>query len=227
MSADNQQERLKFSGWVVGFIDGEGCFSVSVHKSPHTKLGWQVFPEFVVTQGAKSIDTLKEIRDFFGCGNVFVNKRYDNHKENLYRYCVRSINDLRNKIIPFFVKNPLRSAKKYDFDIFRQVMEMVEKDKHLTEKGIREIAKLSQMMNRKKPAKILVSPETIRQTPQKGEDMVPSAWRHAGVILEEEDHPLKLKMRKVISEIPCGVSSHAHEWFNNMGTVSTRGSAKL
>ena len=27
--AENQQERLIQQGWVVGFVDGEGCFSVS------------------------------------------------------------------------------------------------------------------------------------------------------------------------------------------------------
>ena len=55
MSADNQQERLKTVGWIVGFVDGEGCFSVSIQRCRVVKLGWQVFPEFVVTQGAKSI----------------------------------------------------------------------------------------------------------------------------------------------------------------------------
>lgn len=163
MSVDNQQERLKFIGWVVGFIDGEGCFSVSIQKSPNTKLGWQVFPEFVVTQGEKSLDSLKNIKDYFGCGNIFVNKRYDNHNENLYRYCVRSIKDLKEKVIPFFTQNKLHTAKKYDFEIFMRIMKMIEKDKHLSMSGIRQIANLSQRMNRKKPARILVSPETIRQ----------------------------------------------------------------
>ena len=167
MSADNQQERLRFAGWVVGFIDGEGCFSVSIQKSPNTKLGWQVFPEFVVTQGEKSLSSLKKVKDFFGCGNIFVNKRYDNHRENLYRYCVRSLDDLRDKIIPFFNKNSLLTAKKADFEIFKKAMEMIEENKHLTMEGIKEIAKLSQQMNRRKPARILVSSETVRQGPKK------------------------------------------------------------
>jgi uncharacterized protein YunC (DUF1805 family) len=163
MSADNQQERLNIEGWIVGFVDGEGCFSVSIQKSPHTKLGWQVFPEFVVTQGEKSLSVLKTIRDFFGCGNIFVNKRYDNHKENLYRYCVRSLDDLRDRIVPFFNENKLRTAKKIDFEIFKQAMVMIAAQKHLTMNGIIEIAKLSQKMNRKKPSRILVSSETVRQ----------------------------------------------------------------
>ena len=82
---------------------------------------------------------------------------------NLYRYCVRSLKDLQGKIIPFFVKNPLQTAKKYDFEIFKQVMEMVHENKHLTMSGIKEIATLSQRMNRKKPTRILESSETVRQ----------------------------------------------------------------
>ena len=167
MSADNQQERLRFAGWVVGFIDGEGCFSVSIQKSPNTRLGWQVFPEFVVTQGEKSLDSLKLIKDFFGCGNIFVNRRHDNHKENLYRYCVRSIRDLREKIIPFFNENSLQTAKKHDFEVFKKAIKMMEENKHLSMSGIKEIGKLSQRMNRKKPARILVSSETVRQGPKK------------------------------------------------------------
>jgi hypothetical protein len=26
--AENQQERLIRTGWVIGFVDGEGCFSI-------------------------------------------------------------------------------------------------------------------------------------------------------------------------------------------------------
>lgn len=52
-SADNQQERLKMSQWIVGFVDGEGCFSVSIFKNRTSKSGFQVMPEFVVTQGEK------------------------------------------------------------------------------------------------------------------------------------------------------------------------------
>ena len=32
--AENQQERLIRIGWVVGFVDGEGCFSIGFVKQP-------------------------------------------------------------------------------------------------------------------------------------------------------------------------------------------------
>src|SRR5215212_6586132 len=32
--ADNQQERLIELGWVIGFVDGEGCFSIGFVRQP-------------------------------------------------------------------------------------------------------------------------------------------------------------------------------------------------
>ena len=65
--AGNQQERLKFIGWIIGFVDGEGCFTVSFFKHPKSRLRlkWQVFPEFVITQGIKSKSALEKIKIFF------------------------------------------------------------------------------------------------------------------------------------------------------------------
>ncbi len=65
MSADNQQERLEIEWWIVGFVDGEGCFSVTIQRTPSMKHGWQVFPEFVVTQGAKSLEALQTLQEYF------------------------------------------------------------------------------------------------------------------------------------------------------------------
>ena len=90
LGADNQQERLRTVGWIVGFVDGEGCFSVTIQKAT-TTTGWQVFPEFVVTQSGRSLQALHDLKEFFECGRVFINRRKDNHKEQLYRFCVRSI----------------------------------------------------------------------------------------------------------------------------------------
>jgi hypothetical protein len=139
----NQQERLIKVGWIVGFVDGEGCFSVSVFKNKTTKNGWQIFPEFVVTQGGKSLEALKMIKNYFKCGEIYINRRYDNHTENLYRYCVRNIQDLKSKIIPFFESNNLRSAKIKDFEIFSRVVNLMVNKEHLTSKGFDEILKIT------------------------------------------------------------------------------------
>ena len=157
---DNQQERLKTIGWIIGYVDGEGCFSVSFIKNATTKSGWQVFPEFVVTQGGKSKSSLEMIRNFFGCGKIFVNRRYDNHREHIYRYCVRSQEDLRRIIIPFFKQNPLRTAKKEDFGHFSFILGQMKLKKHLTKSGMQMIAERIEKMNHKKTSRFLESSET-------------------------------------------------------------------
>ena len=149
-SGENQQERLN-PYWLTGFTDGEGCFSISIFKNETLKYGYQIFPEFVLTQGARSLETLEKVRDFFGCGRIYENKRYDNHRESLYRYCVRNKNDLLEKICPFFEKFPLQTAKNNDFELFRQAMSIMKSGTHLTDSGFEQIQKIASEMNRRKP----------------------------------------------------------------------------
>lgn len=83
-SGGNQQERLKTAFWIVGFVDGEGTFSVNIFRNKTTKLGWQVFPEFVVTQGEKNRSALELLRNFFGCGHIYRNKKpRSTHREDI------------------------------------------------------------------------------------------------------------------------------------------------
>ena len=148
--ADNQQERLGIGNWISGFTDGEGCFAISVIRNSTTRFGKQIFPEFVITQGAKSLPALEKIKKFFNCGGIILNKRYDNHNEHLYRYCVRSVLDLHTKIVPFFENFPLRTYKRNDFLVFKKVVAMMVQKKHLTELGWEKILKLASLTNRKK-----------------------------------------------------------------------------
>ncbi len=150
IGADNQQERLKMAGWISGFTDGEGCFTISVIKNSTTRFGKQIFPEFVITQGEKSLDALYKIKNYFNCGSIVLNKRYDNHNEHLYRYCVRSISELQNKIIPFFEEYTLKTYKLNDFKIFKKVIKFMIKKQHLTNEGWKKILKLASKTNRKK-----------------------------------------------------------------------------
>ena len=161
--AENQQERLMMIGWVVGFVDGEGCFSINFIKQPDRKekhrirrgykTGFQVAHEFAVTQGESSLDCLKKLKKFFNVGGLYVNKRYDNHKENLYRYCVRRREELNKIIIPFFKKYPLKTAKKKDYKLFSRCMGEINKGNHLTKKGLIKIVELSESMNQKRSGK--------------------------------------------------------------------------
>ena len=167
MKRIDQQERLEVESWIVGFTDGEGCFSISIFRNNTSKHGWQVFPEFVITQGEKSLPALELFEEYFGCGKIFVNKRCDNHSEHLYRYCVRSVEELRERVIPFFNVHRLRTAKQNDFAIFAEVVELIAEKQHLTSDGLRKIAIKIEQMNRKKKSQFLESSDTKRHAPAK------------------------------------------------------------
>ena len=161
-SADNQQERLVQLGWVLGFVDGEGCFSIGfVRQSGGAgrkgyKTGYQVAHEFAVTQGESSIGSLRELEKFFGVGMLVPNRRSDDHREHLYRYVVRRRIDLVETVIPFFRAHPLHTAKQENFEKFASCVEMIRRGRHRTVEGLIEIAEVAQTMNRRKPRSELI-----------------------------------------------------------------------
>lgn len=128
--------------WVTGFVDGEGCFHVGINAHPEMTARFQVLPEFTVVQHERDVQLLHALKDFFGCGVV---RR--NHGDRM-AYRVRGKEHLLKRIVPFFLKHPLKSKKHLDFVMFRRVLLMMETGEHLTPSGIEEIRKLASQMNR-------------------------------------------------------------------------------
>jgi LAGLIDADG endonuclease len=160
--AEDQQERLIRLGWVIGFVDGEGCFSIGFVRQPGGRgrsgyrTGYQVSHEFAVTQGAQSARCLVDLVAFFGVGQVIANRRYDNHREHLYRYAVRRREDLISTVIPFFRSNPMRTTKQRNFEKLAQCVELVDAGYHLSVDGLVEIVQIASTMNRQKPRAELI-----------------------------------------------------------------------
>jgi hypothetical protein len=141
MSADNQQERLD-EQWIVGFVDGEGCFHVSINRNKKMTLGLQVLPEFRVVQHQKDEQILHKLQNYFGFGGVV--KNHGDRKE----FRVRGSQNL-DKIIKFFKENKLRTIKLNDFNLFCEIINLMKKDQHLTMEGVLKISKIASKMNRK------------------------------------------------------------------------------
>ena len=141
--------------WLVGFIDGEGCFHVGISKHNEVKFGYQILPELTVVQHERDISLLYTIRSFMKCGVI---RR--NHGD---RFCwrVRNLNNLANVIVPFFEKHKLRSKKMIDFCKFAKVVRLMQEKKHLTEEGFKRILKISQSMNRGGVRSVRIKRESI------------------------------------------------------------------
>jgi hypothetical protein len=127
--------------WVVGFVDGEGCFFVGISPHPEMASGFQVLPEFTVVQHQRDIQLLHALKQFFGCGVV-----RSTHAERM-AYRVRSLDHLNEKIVPFFEEHSLKSKKRVDFAKFRRVLLMMTRKEHLTSEGIEEIRAIAKTMN--------------------------------------------------------------------------------
>jgi len=175
MSADNQQERPSgiASYYITGFVDGEGCFSITIQKSKNVKLGIQVIPEFHVSQHQNRTEVIKAIQDKFGCGYIKPNNS-PNPKDLTSVYVVRNLKDLQDKVVPFFHSYPLISSKRHDFAKFAKVIDLMSQGEHLKKNGLITILKLAFSMNAGgKYRKLrledvlssLESSETVRQKP--------------------------------------------------------------
>ena len=128
--------------WIVGFVDGEGCFHVGINAHEEMTAGYQILPEFTVVQHERDVQILHALKAFFGCGVV-----RKNHGDRM-AFRVRGKEHLSEIIIPFFEKHPLKSKKRMDFEIFRDILKLMCDGRHLTLEGVEEIKAMASKMNR-------------------------------------------------------------------------------
>jgi hypothetical protein len=126
--------------WVVGFVDGEGCFHVSLTRHPEMTAGYQVLAEFVVVQHKRDVAVLHALKRFFGHGVV-----RPNHGERC-AYRVRDLDGLA-KICDFFLRHPLKTRKNVDFRKFRRIVLLMQQGEHLSRSGLLRIIRLAETMN--------------------------------------------------------------------------------
>ena len=129
--------------WIVGFVDGEGCFHIGINKNQEMKLGFQVLPEFTVVQHQVDEQVLYALKAYFGCGVVRKNQG------TTLSYRVRGQENLLTRIIPFFEKHQLKTRKRIDFAKFRKVILLIEKGEHLKPEGLEKIREIKTTMNSK------------------------------------------------------------------------------
>jgi hypothetical protein len=133
--------------YVVGLVDGEGSFAVHFNESQRRRA--KVEPRFCLKLRAEDKTLLDQLREFFGCGKVYIQRdRRPNHVL-CYRFEVSNRQELREKVIPFFEQHPPRSpSKQRDFTLFRQVMALVRQDAHRTADGLDTMRQLASRMHR-------------------------------------------------------------------------------
>jgi len=137
--------------YIVGLVDGEGSFTIYIRNPDVIKTAKRrvlVEPRFYIKLIEKDKDILYELKEFFGCGNVYFQKDTRKNHQNCYRYEVANRGELNKIIIPFFKKNRLKfKSKNKDFEIFCDLMDKINNGDHRTESGLREIYRIKEKMH--------------------------------------------------------------------------------
>src|SRR3989344_755781 len=140
MPALNKQRNLY--EYISGYVDGEGCFSISFSQRKKFLVGWETKPSFSVSQNEDRAEILFAMQKVFECG--FLRRDYS---DKTLKYEVRSLDDLLEKIIPHFEAYPLLSSKQKDFRLFKKVCHLMRKESHRNAKGLATIVSLAFQMN--------------------------------------------------------------------------------
>ncbi len=128
--------------YLSGYTDGEGSFCISFSPRPKLLTSLEVRPSFSVSQNNDRAEVLSLFKEFLQCGTI-----RKNSSDRTFKFEVRSIKDLINKVIPYFEKYPLLSSKRKDFETFKYICQMVYERKHLKKDTLKEMVELSYQMN--------------------------------------------------------------------------------
>lgn len=96
-----------FNQWLVGLVDGDGCFSISKSKNK-SSYGFT----FKIALHQRNIKLLYLIKKKLKYGSVTYAGR------NMWQYRIRDRNHLLNLIVPIFTNYPMFTTKQYHFELF-------------------------------------------------------------------------------------------------------------
>ena len=128
--------------WVSGFLQGEGCFSISFFEQGSKKPKVEVRPSFSVTQPTRSKEILFHLQAFFGCGHIRLSR-----KDGCYRYEVRSLPDLVHKILPHFDTFPFVFLKAESYEIFKRICLQIHANQHKNPESLKGIIESAYSIN--------------------------------------------------------------------------------
>ena len=135
--------------YIVGLTDGEGCFYINVRPPDRRYQGSKTGIEthFYIKLREDDLSLLNQAKSFFRCGGVYYQKEKRKNHSACYRFEINSQKDIQEVLIPFFDKHPLKSKKKKNYLIFREIAMIIRNDNYKEGGSIRKIQKLKSQMN--------------------------------------------------------------------------------
>lgn len=114
--------------YIVGFVEGEGCFLVCLRKD------FRIDLRFFIAQAIGNKPLLEKVQRTFKVGSVY-QKSHRLGRLPAYVFEVAKRDDIYNVVIPFFLKHKLYGYKAKSFKAFLKIATLV--------KGRQDIRKLT------------------------------------------------------------------------------------
>ena len=121
-------------------------FFVLTSKSPTGDFGYNVKIRFILSQHVRDEQILKILVSYLGCGNL--RKEKPKLNTEMAYYSVTKFEDNYEKIRIFFFNYPILGEKAKDFNDWCRVAEIIKNNAHLTKKGLNQIIKIKEGMNK-------------------------------------------------------------------------------
>jgi len=102
-----------FYYWLVGFTDGDGCFSITHQTLKTGKIKWGLY--FKIGQSSYNMRALYFIKKELNCGSIFIDS-----KTNMADYRIRDKHTINKVIFPIFDKYMLLTSKYFDYIKFKR-----------------------------------------------------------------------------------------------------------
>lgn len=126
--------------FITGFIDGEGCFHITMAKKAGYRTGYSVNLSFSIGLHSKDADLLRSIQEYFGGIGIL------SVSGSTVYWRVFSVKELK-VIIDHLDEYPLLTKKYLDFVLFKEAFKLFVNKTHLTDEGLINIASIKASMN--------------------------------------------------------------------------------
>ena len=126
-------------GWISGFIQSDGCFTISLEKRK-TGLFLRPKPMIILTQDKCEKNLFVSLKDDLKVG--FLRK-----SKNNIELCISSLYQLKQVMLPILDQHPLKYGKLRSYLLFKKVVNNMISKQHLNLQGLMNIVNIAFDLN--------------------------------------------------------------------------------
>lgn len=136
--------------WLLGFIEGEGCFSIN--RRNNFRL------DFSISQSSTNLELMQKIKiyldnlpgtdgNYVGAVGIYAVRSNNPNHQSTTRIETSRISFITNIFIPFLESLIWRSKKRMDFQDWKNILMLKEQGHHMSEQGVKLIDLILSQMN--------------------------------------------------------------------------------